>query len=49
MMLENGIVIGRKEILRPTPRPLPLDDGIDGDIADPELLHGRFAPFFKAA
>jgi hypothetical protein len=36
-MLENGIVIGREEILRPSPRPLALDDSVDGDVADPEL------------
>jgi hypothetical protein len=46
VMLENGIVISRKEILRPPPRPLALDDSVDGDIADPELLHRRFSPRF---
>ena len=49
MMPENGLVIGRKEILRPPPRPLPLDDRVDGDVADPELLHGRFAPLFRGS
>ena len=47
MMLENGIVIGREEILRPPPRPLALDYRVDGDVADPDLLHFfRFAPLF---
>ena len=46
VMLEDGVIIGRKEILRPPPWPLPLDDSIDGDIADPELLHGRWLPIF---
>jgi len=45
-MLEDGIVISREEILRPSPRPLPLDHRVDGDVADPELLHGWFAPHF---
>ena len=49
VMLEDGIVVGREEILRPTPRPRALDHRVDGDIADPELLHCGFAPFFKAA
>jgi hypothetical protein len=48
MMLEDGVVIGREEILRPPPRPFPLDDGIDGDVADFDLLHGVFAPFLGA-
>src|ERR1700692_1362014 len=46
MMLEHGIVIGREEILRPPPRTLALDHRIDGDVADPDLLHGCFAPAF---
>ena len=46
MMLEDGLVIGREEILRPPPRPLALDHRIDGDVADPELLHGRSLPIF---
>jgi hypothetical protein len=45
MMLEDSLVIGRKEILRPPPRPFPLDHGIDGDVAYPELLHFWF-PFW---
>jgi hypothetical protein len=40
--LEDGLVIGRKEILRPPPRTLALDHRIDGGIADPELPH--FSP-----
>jgi hypothetical protein len=40
MMPEHGVVIGRKEILRPPPRTFTLDHRIDGDIADPDLLHG---------
>jgi hypothetical protein len=47
MMLENGLVIGREEVLRPPPRPLPLDHRIDGDIADPDLLHGFSPNFFE--
>jgi hypothetical protein len=46
MMFEHRLVIGREEILRPPPRPLALDDRVDGDIADPELFHRRFAPHF---
>src|SRR5260221_7560437 len=34
MMLEDGLVIGREEILRPPPRPLALDHRIDGDVTD---------------
>jgi hypothetical protein len=49
MMLEHGIVIAGEEILRPPPRPFPLDDGIDGDVTDPDLLHGVFAPLFLEA
>src|SRR6476620_6672334 len=40
MMIEYGIVIGREKILRTSPRPLALDHRIDGDVADPDLLHG---------
>jgi hypothetical protein len=39
MMLEDSFVIGRKEVLRPPPWPFPLDHGIDGDVAYPDLLH----------
>ena len=39
MMLEDGLVIGREEILRPPPRAFALDHRVDGDVADPELLH----------
>src|SRR5665213_2262282 len=39
MMLEDGLVIGRKEVLRPPPRAFALDHRIDGDIADPDLPH----------
>ena len=46
MMLENGVVIGREEILRSPPRPLALDHRVDGDVADPQLLHCCFAPTF---
>ena len=46
MMPEHRLIVGREEILRPTPRPLPFDDSVDGDVADPELLHRRSAPHF---
>nr|WP_245287860.1 hypothetical protein [Bradyrhizobium sp. URHA0013] len=49
MVLEHTLVIGREKILRPPPRPLPLDHRIDGDVADPQLLHARSTPAFKAA
>jgi hypothetical protein len=39
MMLEDSFVKGRKEVLRPPPGPFPLDHGINGDVAYPELLH----------
>jgi hypothetical protein len=39
MTLEYGLVIGREEILRPPPRALALDHRVDGDVADPDLLH----------
>src|SRR6185437_9621840 len=44
MMLEHSIVIGGKEVLRPAPRPLAFDHRIDGDIADPKLLHDFLPP-----
>ena len=47
MMLEDGIVIGGKEILRPPPRPLALDYRIDGDVADPDLFH-RLPHFWES-
>src|SRR4051812_31690685 len=47
MMLEYGLVIGRKEILRPAPRTFALDHRVDGDIADPELLHVVSLPFLR--
>ncbi len=37
MPLEGGLVVGRKEILRPPPRPLAFDHRIDGDVADADL------------
>ena len=43
MMPEDGVVIGREEILRPAPRAFALDHRINGNVADPELLH-RFGP-----
>jgi len=39
---EDGLVIGRKEILRPPPRTLAFNHRVDGDVADPELPH--FSP-----
>jgi hypothetical protein len=39
MTLEDGVVIGREEILRPPPRALALDHRVDGDVADPDPLH----------
>src|SRR5690349_15420189 len=40
---EHALVIGREKILRPPPRPFPLDHRIDRDVADPELLHDYIA------
>jgi hypothetical protein len=49
MMPEHRLVISREKILRPPPRPLALDHRVDGDVADPELLHPRFVPHFFEA
>jgi len=46
VMPEHRLIVSREEILRPSPRPLALDDSVDGNVADPELLHGWFAPHF---
>jgi hypothetical protein len=46
MMLENGVVVSREEVLRPPPLPLALDYRIDGYVADPDLLHGCLLPVF---
>jgi hypothetical protein len=45
MTLEDVLIIGRKEVLRPPPWSFAFDHGIDGDVADPELLHGCFGCF----
>src|SRR6187401_1717580 len=37
--LEDGIIIGREEILRPPPRPFALDHRVNGDVPDPDLSH----------
>jgi hypothetical protein len=39
MMVEGGLIMGRQEILRPPPRAFPFNHRIDGDVADPDLLH----------
>src|SRR5665213_3826444 len=44
MMLEDGLVIGREEVLRPPPWALALDHRVDGDVADPDLPHFCFPP-----
>ena len=51
MMLEDGVVIGREEILRPPPRAFAFDHRIDGDVADLKLLHraGSAAIFVSSA
>ena len=49
VMLEDRLVISREEILRPPPRPLALDHRVDGDVADPELLHRRSLPVFSSS
>jgi hypothetical protein len=46
VMLEYGIVIGGEEVLRPARRSLAFDHRVDGDVADPKLLH-RFLPLFQ--
>ena len=40
--LEDGLVIGREEVLRPPPRAFTLNHRVDGDVADPELPHPCF-------
>src|SRR5258705_12138975 len=37
--LEDGLVIGREEVLRPPPRAFALNHGVDGDVPDPDLPH----------
>lgn len=39
VMPEDGLVVGRKEVLRPPPRSVAFDHRVDGDVADPQLLH----------
>src|SRR5216683_4572160 len=39
MLLEDRLVIGRKEVLRPPPWAFAFNHRVDGDVADPELLH----------
>ena len=39
MTLEDGLIIGREEILRTPPRAVAFDHRIDGDVADPDLPH----------
>src|SRR5262249_45698940 len=39
MALANIRIIGGEHVLRLPPRPVPLDDTGDGDVADRELLH----------
>ena len=49
VMPEHCLVVSREKILRPPPWPRALDHRVDGDVADPELLHGRAPPVFAAA
>ena len=51
MMSEDGVVVGGEKILRPPPRAFALDHRVDGDVADPELLHrfGSAAIFSSSA
>jgi len=39
VVLEDGLVIGREEVLRPPPRTVAFDHRVDGDVTDPDLLH----------
>src|SRR5258707_15144418 len=45
--LEDGLIIGREEILRPPPRPFALNHRVNGDVPDPDLSH--LAPGLSAA
>lgn len=47
MVPEHAVVIRREKILRPPPRPFPLDHRIDGNVADPQLLHAPLPIFLK--
>ena len=40
--LEDGLVIGREEVLRPPPRAFAFNHRVDGDVADPDLPHPCF-------
>jgi hypothetical protein len=44
MTFEDGLVIGREEILRPPPRAFAFDHRVDADVPDPELFHPCFPP-----
>ena len=46
MVLEDGLIIGGEEVLRPPPWALAFDHRIDGDVADPKLLHSCFLSLF---
>src|SRR6266850_3079555 len=44
--LEDGLIIGREEILRPPPRPFALNHRVNGDVPDPDLSH-LVPPIFR--
>jgi hypothetical protein len=46
MPLSDFGLIGREHLLRPAPRPVPLDDAGDGDVADLEFMHAVRALVF---
>src|SRR6267378_4468800 len=44
MLLEDRLVIGRKEVLRPPPWAFAFNHRVDGDVANPELFHFFLLP-----
>src|SRR6267154_2395479 len=44
MLLEDRLVIGRKEVLRPPPWAFAFNHRVDGDVANPELFHFLLLP-----
>ena len=42
MLLEGGLIVGRKEILRPSPWPFAFNHSVNGDVADSDLPRCRF-------
>src|SRR6476646_7330360 len=44
--LEDGLVIGREEVLRPPPRAFAFNHRVDSDVPDPDLPH-LLPPIFR--